>query len=142
MIRVVKLQANHVIELKDAGALSYLAEKVDLSKLKALEKTEAFTVLDGDRNALACGGVIEYWEGRAEAWAFFRPALGSLFIPIHKAVKRYFDLCPIRRIEAVVDCDFPRGHRWIKSLGFELETERMKFYQYDGRDSARYVRIK
>lgn len=142
MIEVVKISAAHVSKLKDKGALTYLADYVTPERLVAMEKMpEAFTALhEGD--PIACGGLIEIWPGRAEAWAFFDPKAGKCFTALHRIALRLLEIACHRRIEATVDLDFPAGHKWIKMLGFKKEAERLKSYTVDGRDSALYARIK
>lgn len=145
MIEIVSLVAEHVIQLKDRGALHYLSDYVNPDRLIALEQMpHSFSALaPPDGRVVACAGVIQQgWPGRAEAWAFFDPNIGKHFISVHRAVNRFFEATEIRRIEAVVDRDFEAGHRWIKMLGFQLEAEKLRKYTVDGRDVSLYSRVK
>lgn len=142
MISRVPLKIEHVIQLKEIGALTYLTNHVDTEKLKVLvNQPHSFAAVDGEE-VLACLGVIEYWKGRGEAWAFFRQNIGARFVSIHRQVVSFLDSVDVRRIEACVEVDFERGHRWIKQLGFVMECPLMPFYQINGQSSSRYVRIK
>lgn len=143
MIEVVSLKASHIVALRDVGALTYLSDLVTPESLSSIETLpQAFTMLD-DGIPIACAGLIEIWKGRAEAWAFFDPRIGpSRFLAVHRSVLRFFDLAQYRRIEAVVDCGFEPGHRWVKMLGFKMEAERMTKYTVVGGDVVLYARIK
>lgn len=100
----------------------------------------AFSALDGDR-VLCCAGLIQYWEGRAEAWALMGQDLKRDFLRIHYATRRFLDVCGFRRIEATVDPDFGCARAWIEALGFKYEGL-MPGYTPDGRDCFRYARVK
>lgn len=140
MIKVIPLKASHVQALKQQGSLTYLTDRVTDDKLLLLEQQPySFTVLGSSGEILACAGIIEFWEGRGEAWAFFAKSIGAQFLQVHRAVKRFIDAVPMIRIEATVDYDFLAGHKWIRLLGFELECRRMEKYGVGGRDASRYV---
>jgi hypothetical protein len=102
----------------------------------------------GDRDAtdeneavIACGGVIEQWPGRGVSWAFLNTKMGAKMVACHRLVKRYFDICPIKRVEATVKVNFVAGHRWVRMLGFKLETPIMKSYGPNGEDHSMYIRL-
>lgn len=140
---VVKLKASHIYWLKEKGAFSYLTPYLREDNIRALENARfAFTALTQEGEVLGCAGVVEFWEGRGEAWAAFNPNCKNYFILLHKMVKRFLEIAPFTRIEAVVDLDFPEGHRWIKTLGFELEAPLMRGYTVTGKDSALYAKVK
>lgn len=141
-MRIEKLKAIHVEEMRARGAITFASEWLTFERLKFLENEKyAFTLFNGDQ-VLATGGVMEYWPNRAEAWVFIDPHSRPHFLGLHNAVKRCLDVVPYRRIEATVDVGFPAGHRWIKLLGFQLEAERMRSFTIDGRDMALYSRIR
>lgn len=126
-----------VIQQRHQGMEKYLTpEMYDL-----MEGTHSFTGVVGDE-VLACAGVFEMVSGRALAWAYLSDNVGRRMLHVTRAVSRYLELSPYRRIEMDVDCDFEAAHRWAKLLGFELEAERRRFYTPDGRDCALYARIK
>jgi hypothetical protein len=138
---IVPYQAEHLLAISAQEAQRYLGEYT-ARHAKALEQTHAFTVMVDDK-PVACGGVLDHWQGRHEVWAYIAGNVGPrVFLQIHHAVKRFFDAHSGRRIEAYVDCQFPEGHRWAQALGFELETERLRGYWPNGRDAACYVRVK
>ena len=110
----------------------------DLSRLA--QKGLAFTA-EQHGDVLAIAGVTPQWENRALAWALIGDCAGQHFPSIHKAVRRFLERAPYRRIEASVDVGFEQGHRWIKMLGFEIEGY-MRAYRPDGADMLLYARIK
>jgi hypothetical protein len=107
-----------------------------------LAETDAFTVyIDG--RIVMCAGVMTLWEGRGTAWALLTGDLGGEHMRrVHYAAKRYFDASTLRRIEATCDVDFEEGHRWLRLLGFTLETPVMRNYRPDGGDESMYVRVR
>lgn len=142
MISVVKAKAEHLLQLKEMGTLKYLEVYMTPESCKAIEELPySFTGFNEAREILGCFGLNHLWDDRAEAWAFFNLNCKKDFLSIHNAVKRFLEICPYRRVEAVVDCNFSAGHRWVKCLGFTLEAPCMKHYIIDGRDASLYARI-
>lgn len=89
----------------------------------------------------ACAGIVHQWDNRAIAWGLIGEAAGSHFVKIHRAVRRFLDMSPVRRVEAFVDADFDAGHRWIQMLGFEREGF-MRAFTPLGKDAVLYARIR
>lgn len=142
MIEIVKFIPQHWKDLDEQDATVGLRKYLTEGHISlAAESPYSYTALDGDR-IIGCGGVVEYWPGRGEAWAFLSRNCKREFVQVHKAVKRFFELCPIARIEAIVDLGFPQATRWVEMLGFELEAPRMKKYTPDGHDYALYARVR
>lgn len=142
MVEVVKLRAEHIEWLSGKGGLGYLTSYLDWDRLKQLEKFEwGFSVISPVGGVLVSAGIVPFWENRGELWAIFNPRCKDQFLLVHRALKRILDTCPIKRLEAVVDLDFAPGHRWVKILGFEMETPRMRAYNVKGGDASLYVRL-
>lgn len=142
MISVVKAKAEHLFRLKELGSVKYLEDFMTPECCKALEEAEySYSAISETGEVLGAFGLNHLWKDRAEAWAFFNLNCKKDFISIHNAVHRFLKVCPVRRVEAVVDCDFLAAHRWVKSLGFTLEAPCMKHYIIDGRDASLYARI-
>lgn len=90
--------------------------------------------------AVACGGTIEVWPKRHLAWCYLtRPAVPHLRRITRLAAE--ITALPEGRVEATVRADFPRGHRWMEMLGFEVETPLLKRYGPYGEDHVGYVRF-
>lgn len=90
---------------------------------------------------LGCGGIVEIWENRAQAWTLISSALLSRFRPAHRMVRAVLDDAPWRRIEMDVDASHEAGIAWAEHLGFVNEGVRRKF-TVDGRDVILYARVK
>lgn len=120
----------------------HLGAYIDFAHAKSLEAVQSFSAIGDDGAPIACAGVIEVGPGRAMAWSYLGAVVGREFLLVHRAVNRFLDLAPYRRIEATTDAEFEEGHRWLKLLGFECEAPRMKAYTIDGRDAALYARVR
>jgi hypothetical protein len=99
-----------------------------------------YTVLS-DGHPIACGGVVEHWPGRWEAWAVLDGVSRKDFLAVHCAAKRILNELTVRRIEAVVRVGYTVGIRWVRALGFQQEAARMKHYGVDGEDYSMYARV-
>jgi hypothetical protein len=143
MAKVLPFEMDHFRKLKFQAAQEYTRGFLREEDVRVLEHEDAhsFSLVDGEI-VLGCAGVIPIWPHRAAVWAMIAgEARGRKFILVDKAVRRFLATCYINRIEATVDCNFPEGHRWMQSLGFKLEAERMRGYRPDGGDCALYARV-
>jgi len=138
---IVPYKAEHLASLQAQEAQAYLGAHMNDEYAKALESTQSWTGLTGDR-VIGCFGVCEMWTHRALMWSYLDRAAGRHLVSIHRAVLAYLEIAPYRRLEAEVDCEFEAGHRWLRMLGFTMECERMRCYRVDGGDSALYARVK
>lgn len=123
MIEVVQFEPEHLKRLTLQPAQAYLSPHVmkpDYGSTFA-DAGPAYTVFAGDR-IIACAGVIELWAGRGMAWSLLAGDIPHCFLSLHRAVRKFLQECPIRRIEAYVDEDFGAAHQWANILGFRLET--------------------
>lgn len=141
-MQVVSLQKRHIEELAAKGGLGYLAAYLDEEAKNRFAAMKYAFAAEVDGETVAAAGLLEYWSHRAEAWAFFDPQCRKHFLAVHNAVKRFLQIAPVRRIEAIVERDFSAGHRWIKSLGFELEAECLRSYTIECKDVSLYALIK
>ncbi len=100
----------------------------------------SFTVAD-ETGIVAVIGLIRQWEGCERAYAFLAATTGYHLLKITRKITAHLKTCSIRRVEAVVECDFEAGHRWIGLIGgFVVEAPRMKKYWND-RDCTLYARV-
>lgn len=138
---VVPFRAEHLQQLQLQDAQAYCGPHITAEYAKMLEGQFSFTAMVDDR-PIGVGGATELWEHRALLWSMVDRRAGPHFVAIHRAVQRFIDMLPHRRIEAEVDVDFAPGHRWVRALGFTLEAPRMRAFRVDGGDSALYARVK
>lgn len=94
-----------------------------------------------DSQPIGCGGIIELWENRAQAWSILSLRALARFRHVHRMVRDVLDDSPWRRIEMDVDIDHAAGAAWARHLGFECEGLRRK-YTVDGRDTFLFARVK
>jgi hypothetical protein len=107
--------------------------------LRQLERENTWTgVVDGD--PVACAGTICQWPGRHSAWAYLGLNTGPhmLWLTLETAKR----IATVKgRIEASVRSDFSAGQRWMKMLGFSVETPCMKSFGPQGEDHVGFVRF-
>lgn len=143
MTEVVPFKAEHLTYITETGMVD---EKLKPWILPAHgERLETaggtFTCLD-DGAPVAVGGVIEYWHNRGEAWILFGKPRTKTFVTIFKMAQRVLDMCPLKRIEIVVDYEFDRGHKMARLLGFNKEAEILKSYRPDGGAVSLYAIVR
>jgi len=130
----------HMDHINEQTATAYLRPMITAEHIRVLAmQKHSYTAVDNGR-ILACGGVIEHYPGRGEAWAVLDATKPKDFLKVHNAAKRFFDMGLFARTEAVVEIGFEAGHRWLVLLGFKLEAPCMKHYGPDGRDYSLYAR--
>lgn len=140
-MNVEPLKAAHLEALVLQPAQATWRAGMTHDQFQALAATDAaWAVLDGDQ-VLMCAGVIEAAPGRGEAWALLSERGGRSMVALTRAVRRYMEAAPFRRIEAVVAVNFAPGRRWAKMLGFRFEGL-MAAYLDDGSDAERWARVK
>jgi hypothetical protein len=143
MIEVVKFKAEHLEQLNEQQATAYLLAHVKPEHTAVMENSAySFTGISEHGRVVVCAGVVELYQGRGEAWAILDANCKREFLSIHNAVKRFLEVSPVRRVEAVVDEEFAPGHRWVQMLGFELEAPRMRAYRPGGENCALYARVR
>jgi hypothetical protein len=130
----------HLAWLEERGDAAEATDyKMSPEAIRELEKSPAWTgIYEGE--PIACGGVLELWPGRFQAWAFLNKGsarhMGWITRQAHQVLAEAKG-----RIELSVRCDFAAGHRWARLLGFEVETPVMKAYGPDGADHTGYVKV-
>jgi hypothetical protein len=140
MIEVVRYEAWHLRELVAQPAQTALKGTVSPEQAAAVEGPLSFTAL-ADGRPVCCAGIVEYWPGRGEAWAFLAADCRKELRAITNAMRRFLEVCPVRRVEAAVDVDFEPGHRWCRLLGFKLEASLLKAYLPEGGDVSLYAKV-
>lgn len=142
-----------MLEFVKATPYDVLAIKVQPAQreaLEAFERPEAAAVLRESlayaayvgNVCIAAAGVTPRWNGVAVAWAVLSVEAGPFLPSITKRCRAMLDAAPFRRIEATAACNFPEAERWLRMLGFELETPWAEGYTPDGQDVAIFKRMK
>lgn len=114
------------------------APPFDATILAMMEASNWRTVLFDDV-AIFAGGTVPQWPGRTQLSAFLSPQSGPHMRFLTRATKEYIGKIE-GRIEFTVRCDFDKGHRWARLLGFDVETYVMKRYGPLGEDHTMYVK--
>lgn len=139
-MRVEPFRAAHLATLTLQPAQAAWRGRIDGEAGAALEASGlAWTVRDRAR-IIGCGGVIDRGGGRGEAWALLAQDAGAGMLAATRAVRRYLQTAPFRRIEAVTAVDFEPAARWTRLLGFEREG-RMRAFCEGGGDADRWAII-
>jgi hypothetical protein len=142
MITVARMKPEHADGFRLQERQSVLAGNLsDPGYVAALcASGNAYTALV-DGRAVAFGGCLEMWPGRAFMWSLIGEDAGRHMRFLVRAADGYLKAAPWRRIEAAVACDFEAGHRLVRMLGFEFEG-RMRAFSPDGADHDLYARVK
>ncbi|MDY7802818.1 GNAT family acetyltransferase [Burkholderia stagnalis] len=137
-----RLRPDHVLSVELQPAQMTSAGLITSGYADLLCKsTQVGWALIEDGNVLGCGGLVECWENRAQAWTLISAALLPRFRPAHRMVKSILADAPWRRIEMDVDIEHRAGIAWAHHLGFVQEGVRRK-YTVDGRDVILFARVK
>jgi hypothetical protein len=137
---VLPFRAAHLDTLTLQPAQAAWRGRIDRASAEALEQDGcAWTLVCGNR-VTGCGGVIDRGGGRGEAWALLAQDAGPGMLTATRAVRRYLETAPFRRIEAVTACSFKPARRWTLLLGFICEGV-MQAYCEDGGDAERWAII-
>ena len=139
---IEKLKAEHLFTLFEEDSAKPFARHYTPEHARNLEQNNLCYTAFMDGKIVACGGAVEYWKDRGEAWIIFGKTYAGNFILLQRAAKKFIEMCPLRRLESSILLHYEEGHRWIKSLGFELETPLARAYTQDGEDCALYARVR
>ena len=94
-----------------------------------------------DNNVIACGGIMDIWQGRGVAWMLLSSNISKWFLKIDRAIRVQIAQSDLQRLEAYCYCDHLEGKRWLELLGFQQEGI-MKKFTPDGKDHYLYARVK
>ena len=131
----------HLLALKLQPAQEYLRSLYDPSNLDWVAAHPSFSgVVDGE--IIGCGGILPLWDNRASAWMWLGAQARRHMLSTTRAVLRFLEVQPYRRVEISVDREFGEAHRWARMLGFQLEAGRMRAYRPDGGDCSLYARVR
>lgn len=107
-----------------------------------LESIDGSYSVFNDGILMGCGGLANQGNGRALAWTLITAKCeGYNMIEVTRIVKDAIVNSDYRRIEAIVKDGFEAGHKWMRLLGFRLETENgMVNWFQDGTKGFLYAR--
>lgn len=136
----VRMTAEHAMSLVDLEAIHFGFEMTPETALdlEAIGGTAA--IING--RAVAVAGILPQWRGVGMAWAWLGRGWRAEARAITAQVRAGLDASEFHRIEAAVKVDYDRGHRWMQTLGFTLETPLARKWGPDGADYSLYVRVK
>lgn len=134
------LTAEHVVRLGPLEPI-HAGYEVTADLAVGLEECGGVAAVDGD-SVVAIAGILPRWDGVGMAWAWLSRGWRKHARRITAEIISAIEASDCHRIEVAVRCDFDRGHRWVKRMGFELETPVAHKWGPDGADYAIYVRIK
>jgi|SRR3954471_11614472 len=140
-MKVLAFKASHLADIERQTDVIF-GSISELNRKNLQDNGNTYTCISSNGRVLACGGLVRFWENRAEAWAIFDKYCGTEFLLIHRATLRLMEVSPFRRIEATVELGFKEGHRWMKSLGFKQECAKLEKYFANGKDAALYARVR
>lgn len=97
-------------------------------------------IVNGD--VVAIFGVYPVSDVRYCSWGLVSEKSAKHMVSITREVNKFLELFKAIRVEAHVRADFEKGNRWMKLLGFNLETPSpMKKWGDDGFDYYQYARV-
>ena len=139
---MVPFAAEHYTQMDVQHAQAIMRDIVSIDGLRGLECPYASTLMQ-DGLPLACAGAAKYWEGRALLWSFLSSRVDARnFRQVHAAAHQFLSGLPYRRLEASVEIGFEAGHRWLRLLGFKVETPLLRRFGCDGSDHVGYVLLR
>ena len=145
-VTVFPFSPGHLHAMAGPAAETWMQPLLDdmVPEQLALSGYEWTAIADGQ--VVASAGFIPAYPDstmRAVAWAIVSRNISPLiFVKVHRAVKAALRDSPFRRVEANVAVELTEGHRWLRSLGFVVETPCKRLWRPDGGSVAEYVYLK
>jgi RimJ/RimL family protein N-acetyltransferase len=139
---LIPFRASHIDEMRSFGGQAWAEAFFDSTDPRSFETLGPCFSGAVAGEIIGSAGLIKVHDYRAIAWAILTNEAPKHFVSIHKAVKAFLKDQPFIRVEAYVDEDFAAATRWVKALGFQLETEHLRYFLPDGRSAALWARIR
>lgn len=140
-MNVVPFMPVHLKEVSLYKYMSFTQQYLqDPEYLQLLMQGPCFSgIVDG--KAIICSGMIQVGMGRYHAWGLLTEETSRYMLHIFRAMSKFLNENPKKRIEATVLHDFKAAHRLMEMLGFENETPNgMKAWGDDGKTYSLYAR--
>lgn len=142
MLTYAPFRARHIEAMNIQDDQEWVTRVYGQAELRLLENPNAYTLYQ-DGVPIVCCGAFALSKVRGTCWAIMSSRITPhLFREVHALGKQFLASLPFKRLEAVVATDFAAGHRWVKTLGFQLEAPCMRAYELDGTDCALYAKVK
>jgi hypothetical protein len=138
-MRVEVFRAAHVDALELQPTQARWRDRLTPERLQALEGTNAWTGFAG-RRPVACAGLLDLGEGRAEAWSMLAADAGASMTALTRALMRGLAAAGFRHVQMTTEADFPPAGRWAAMLGFR-RAGRLTRWLADGRDVEIWERV-
>lgn len=139
-MRIEVFRPEHIAALKDHGGQEYLVSATPVDEIEMVTKNGTHLSFFADDLLVGCAGVAPVNPWRGIAWALMRTGLPRLFPAFHILARRELHRIPLQRIEAYIDPTFSPAARWVRFLGFVIETPYKPFFFPDGRGAQEWVR--
>ena len=140
---LIPFKAEHWVEV---SALPLV--EAGMSAPKSLATIEMGRALEGNAWSfqlggliIACGGTQVIWPGRSAAWLYMTKLAVPYKHTILKKAKEVLAAAPKGRLECTACLDLHNQARWMRFLGFQLESPVLEKYGPFGEDHAGYVRF-
>lgn len=131
-----------LIKFKKEHLDFFTEDRISESKKHDIENMKySFSILHKGA-VLCCGGILEFWPGRGEAWIIFSEEARKHMVGVVRLARKVLDDTPFKRIEATVDIGLECAEKWINLMGFKLEAPLMKSYGRLGEDCMLFSRVK
>lgn len=141
-MRIEKFKADHLDLFDDVSGPGLMISSTPRDQIAETIKSGNHYSFFTGRNILGCIGFSPISEWRCIGWALLQKGSPKDFIMVHRATKQLILTQPWLRIEVYVDPAFKQGIRWVRLLGFTLETPYKPFYLPDGSGASEWIFIK
>lgn len=142
MIEVLPFRAEHLETLTPQPEQSAEYATLTPERARASEEIGVGLTVVADGKTVACAVVMEMAPGRGGVWALVGADAGPHMVTVYRAAQRLFEAAAHRRTEALVLTSFAAGHRFMRLLGFELETPNgMRAFGANGESYSLYAKV-
>lgn len=137
-VRLIKTTGEDLLQLAERAGVERHDQLNEENAGKVEMFPHTFSVIDVFGRVWAILGVIEYEPGKHEAWMLVDPEAGIHMLTITRLIKQGLKEHPAKEIEAYVELNFDRGHRFAGMLGFKVKAPGIA-HNREGRTYAQYI---
>jgi len=136
-VRVIPFVPEHLIEMTiqdNPDRAGNMDPETLMRKARERMNGPAITLLNDENRIIACGGIINIWNGVGEAWSVSSTIAARYPKFILSTARQFIAGCTeYHRIQAIVIDGFIRAEKLLAHLGFECEGKLRK-YSETGQD--------